>query len=228
MLNKSQEKLQEIIEYKFNNLEFLNMALTHKSYIAETGKEVCNGRVEFLGDSILSAIIAETLYLKYPNESEGKLSQLKAEIVSTSNLSNYAKEIDLGSYVFLGKSQDTKETRLKNSLLCDVFEALIGVIYLDGGFEHAKKFVLKFLNGQKEIVITDYKSRLQEIVQSIYKELPKYAIIEECGPDHNKKFKAAVYVRNKFLGKGIGNSKKEAHQSAAKQGIKNINRSAYI
>ncbi|GMO64678.1 MAG: hypothetical protein Nk1A_1290 [Endomicrobiia bacterium] len=128
--------------------------------------------------------------------------------------------------MFLGKNEDTNnEARIKDSLLCDVFEAVIGAIYLDGGFENAKNFVLKFLNNQKEIVITDYKSRLQEIVQSVYKELPKYAITKEVGPDHNKEFEAVVCVNDRLLGKGkgIGNSKKEAHKSAAKKAMKNLN-----
>ncbi|MDR1244426.1 MAG: ribonuclease III [Endomicrobium sp.] len=223
MLSKDYEKLQEVIEYKFNNLEVLRTALTHKSYAAEYGgKKSYNERMEFLGDSILSAVIVETLYLIYPSESEGKLSQLKAQIVSASNLSIWAKEINLGDYIFLGKSEDVFEARKRESLLCDVFEAVVGAVYLDGGFENAKKFVLKFLNTQKEIIITDYKSRLQELAQSVYKELPEYKIIKEFGPDHNKKFEAAVYVNRRLLGRGIGSSKKEAQQSAAKQAMKNI------
>jgi ribonuclease-3 len=223
MLSKDYEKLQEIIEYKFNNLEVLRTALTHKSYAAEHGgKKSYNERMEFLGDSILSAVIVETLYLIYPNESEGKLSQLKAQIVSASNLSIWAKEINLGDYIFLGKSEDVFEARNRESLLCDVFEAVVGAVYLDGGFENAKKFILKFLDAQKEIIITDYKSRLQELAQSVYKELPEYKIIKEIGPDHNKKFEAAVYVKRRLLGSGIGSSKKEAQQSAAEQAMKNI------
>jgi ribonuclease-3 len=228
MLNKSQEKLQEVIGYKFNNLEVLCVALTHKSYSIETDGKSYNKRMEFLGDSILSAVVAETLYLRYPYESEGKLSQLKAHIVSNSNISSWAREINLGSYVLLGKAEDTERTRQKKNLLCDVFEAIVGAIYLDSGFKNTKKFILKFLNNQKEVIITDYKSRFQEAVQSVYKELPEYRVIKELGPDHDKKFEVAVYVKNKLFGKGIGNSKKEAHHFAAKQAMKNINKSADI
>lgn len=223
MLNKDNVKLQKIIEYNFNNLEILITALTRKSYATEVS--VNNERMEFLGDSILSAIVAETLYARYPGESEGKLSQLKAQIVSASSLSAWAKEINLGDYIFLGKSEDFQETRHREKLLCAVFEAVCGAIYLDGGFENAKKFVLKFLDIQREIVITDYKSKLQEMVQSIYKELPEYKTVNEFGPDHSKKFEIAVYVNNKLLGKGTGNSKKSAQKSAAEQAIKNINQS---
>ncbi|MDR3307220.1 MAG: ribonuclease III [Endomicrobium sp.] len=226
MLSNDYEKLQEIIEYKFNNLEVLKTALTHKSYAAAFGgKKSYNERMEFLGDSILSAVIAEALYLRYPSESEGKLSQLKAQIVSASNLSAWAKEINLGDYIFFGKSEDTFEARNRESLLCDVFEAVVGAIYLDGSFDNAKKFALKFLDVQKEIIITDYKSRLQETSQSVYKELPEYKIIKEFGPDHSKKFEAAVYVKGRLLGKGGGKSKKEAQQSAAEQAMKNIKES---
>jgi ribonuclease-3 len=222
MLNKNQEKLQKFIEYEFDNPEILVTALTHKSYVVETGVENYNERMEFLGDSILSAIVAETFYLRYPRVCEGKLSQFKAQIISAHNLSGWAREVDLGNCIYLGKSEDTKEARQRENLLCDVFEAVIGAIYLDGGFEDAKKFILRFLNDCKEIKITDYKSRLQEILQSIYKELPEYKIIKEFGPDHNKKFEVAVYIKSKFLGQGAGNSKKEAQQIAAEHAIKNV------
>jgi ribonuclease-3 len=247
MLNKNIEKFQEVIGYKFNNLKILVTALTHISYVTETANEAnnCNvvssssavikvriedynERMEFLGDSILSAIIAETLYARYPSETEGKLSQLKAQIVSACNLSFWAKKICLGEYIFLGKNEDSKEARQRKHLLCDVFEAVIGALYLDGGYEVTKNFVLKFLEPQKEIIMRDYKSKLQEITQLIYKRLPEYKIVKEFGPDHNKRFEAAVYVNNEFLGKGIGNSKKEAHQLAAEQAMLNINQSASV
>jgi ribonuclease-3 len=223
MLSKNLEKLQDVIEYKFNNLEILITALTHRSCIAKTGIKNSNERMEFLGDSVLSAVVTEALYVKYPLEAEGKLSQLKAQIVSAPNLCALAKEIHLGDYIFLGKSENAKDARQREGLLCDVFEAVIGAIYLDGGFEESKKFVLKFLDVQKEIALQDYKSRLQEYVQSIYKGLPKYKMVKEFGPDHNKKFEIAVYAREKLLGKGVGNSKKEAQRSAAKQAMENIN-----
>jgi ribonuclease-3 len=223
MLNKNCERFQKVIEYEFGDPEILITALTHKSYTAETiGVENYNERMEFLGDSILSAVVAETLYLRYPCESEGKLSQFKAQIVSAHNLSGWAREVNLGDCMYLGKGEYTEEARRRENLLCDVFEAVVGAIYLDGGFENAKKFILKFLNNHEEIEIIDYKSRLQEILQSIYKELPEYKVVKEFGPDHNKKFEDDVYIKGKFLGKGAGNSKKKAQQFAAKQAMKNI------
>lgn len=224
MSNKSLEKLQKVIEYKFNNLEVLITALTHKSYAADSGSKACNERMEFLGDSILSAIVSETLYYRYSDETEGKLSQLKSQIVSSQNLSEWAKKIGLGDYILLGRSEDTKESRSREGLLCDVFEALVCAVYLDGGLNEAKKIILKFLDKQKEIIITDYKSRLQEIVQSEYKVLPEYKVLNESGPDHDKSFEVAVYVKKQLLGKGSGHSKKEAQQAAAEKAMKNINK----
>ncbi|MDR0956508.1 MAG: ribonuclease III [Endomicrobium sp.] len=242
MLDKNPEKFQEVIGYKFNNLKVLVTALTHVSYVKEAANEasdcdvnsavsICiedyNERMEFLGDSILSAIITETLYIRYPSEPEGKLSQLKAQIVSACNLSFWAKKICLGEYIFLGKNEDSRQARKRKHLLCDVFEAVVGALYLDGGYEVAKKFILKFLESQKKIIMRDYKSKLQEITQLIYKKLPEYKIVNEFGSDHNKKFEAEVYVNSEFLGKGIGSSKKQAHQVAAEQAIRNINRSTF-
>ncbi|AKL97735.1 ribonuclease III [Endomicrobium proavitum] len=223
MLNNSLEKLQKVIEYKFNNLEVLITALTHKSYASDAGSKNCNERMEFLGDSILSAVVVEVLYNTFPDESEGKLSQYKSQIVSAANLSRWAKLIDLGSFIFLGKGEDTPTARNRESLLCDAFEAIVGALYIDGGLEAAKKFVSKFFdfNLAQGVEITDYKSRLQESVQSEYKRLPQYEILKEFGPDHNKQFEAGVYVKNKLLGTGAGRTKKEAQQAAAKKAIEN-------
>ena len=222
MLNKSFEKLQKVIEYNFNNLEVLITAMTHKSYAAESELKTYNERMEFLGDSILSVIVAESLYLRFSDETEGKLSQLKSQIVSAQNLSGWAKEIKLGGFILLGKSEDGDEARSREGLLCDAFEALVCAVYLDGGIEEAKKLVLRFLDKQQQIVITDYKSRLQETAQSEFKILPEYKVVREYGPDHDKKFEVSVYVKNKLLGSGEGHSKKEAQQAAAKKAIRNI------
>jgi ribonuclease-3 len=224
MSNKNLDKLQKVIEYKFNNLEVLIAALTHKSYAAESGLKIYNERMEFLGDSILSAVVSESLYYRYSDETEGKLSQLKSQIVSSQNLSVWAKEIKLGDFILLGRSEDTKEARNREGLLCDVFEAVVCAVYIDGGIDSVKRFILKFLDKQQKIVITDYKSRLQEAVQSEYKVLPEYKVLKESGPDHDKNFEVAVYVKNQLFGKGLGHSKKEAQQEAARKAMKNIKR----
>jgi len=215
MLNKDYEKLQEVIGHKFNNLEVLIEALTHKSRL----NEKCNERLEFLGDSILSSIVTQYLFLNFPQEPEGKMSKMRSQIVSAKNLSVWAKEISLGQYVLLGKSEETPASRQRESLLCDVFEAVIGALFVDGGYFAAKNFILKFLDVCGDINIADYKSMLQENVQSLCKELPHYKILREFGPEHDKKFEAAVYVNKKLLGRGCGRSKKEAQQAAAKEAL---------
>jgi ribonuclease-3 len=222
MLTKTLKNFQYLIKYTFKSSEVLVGALTHRSYSVENDKKKHNGRMEFLGDSIISAVVAETLYLRYPTEDEGKLSQLKAYLVSSCNLSNWSRKINLGNYMFLGKNENTEKIRQKESLLCDMFESVTGAIYLDGGFESAKKFILSFLNDEREIMAVDHRSQLQEIVQGAYKKLPVYKIIREFGPKHDRKFVATVYVKNELLGKGIGSSKKEAHKLAAKQAIGNV------
>ncbi|MDR3071511.1 MAG: ribonuclease III [Endomicrobium sp.] len=222
MFDEKHLQFQKVIEYKFNDTMILKIALTHKSYTNETDVMMSNERMEFLGDSILSAIVAEEMYVRYPYENEGKLSQFKAQIVSAPNLSAWAEKISLGNYIFLGKSENTKIAKRRENLLCDVFEAVVGAVYLDGGFENAKKIVLNFLNDLREIIIKDYKSKLQEVVQSVCKCLPEYKVIKEFGPDHIKKFEIGVYINGKFFGSGIGNSKKEAQQLAAQQAMTNV------
>jgi ribonuclease-3 len=222
MLTKSLKKFQYLIKYTFKDSEVLVLALTHKSCSVESNKKKHNGRMEFLGDSIISAVVAETLYLRYPTECEGKLSQLKSYLVSSCNLSSWSRKINLGDYIFLGKNENSKKIRQKENLLCDMFESVTGAIYLDGGFESAKKFILNFLNDKREIITIDHRSQLQEIVQCGYKKLPVYKIIREFGPKHARRFVAAVYIKNELFGKGVGSSKKEAHKLAAKQAIENV------
>lgn len=214
-------KLQSIIGYVFQNQKTLELALIHKSYSSEYGLTDCNERMEFLGDGILSALVSEYLYNKYSDKQEGDLSQLKAQIVSAKSLSRWAKEIQLNEFVLISKNEELNGARLRESLLCDSFEAVTGAVYLDGGFEQASKFIGKFLNRNINFDITDYKTKLQEKIQSQYRTLPQYKVIEESGPDHNKKFKVAVFVNAKQLGVGAGNSKKQAEQTAAKQAFEN-------
>ena len=212
--------VQKTLGLKFNNINFLKVALTHKSFAAESGVEEYNERMEFLGDSILSAVAADYLYQKHPSQHEGKLSQLKSHIVSCVNLSKWAKELKLGSFIYLSKSEDINDGRQRDSLLCDSIEAVIAAIYLDSGYEAAKKFILKFLSSQKRVVIGDSKSRLQEQLQCEYKVLPEYKVMGESGPDHEKSFEIGVYLKKKLLGTGVGGSKKEAQQAAAKKALK--------
>ncbi|MGE4384665.1 MAG: ribonuclease III [Endomicrobiaceae bacterium] len=214
--------LEDNLGYIFQNRDYLKLALTHRSYSSEYGLKDCNERMEFLGDSILSSIVAEFLYNKYADDDEGKLSRLKSQIVSAKNLSKWAKSINLDKFILISKSEELNSARKRDTLLCDSFEAVIGAVYLDGGFLTTKLFINKFLNSQKKFGVTDYKSTLQEKVQSEFQTLPKYKVIKEYGPDHDKKFEVGVYINEKLFGTGIGISKKEAEQMSAKQASKKL------
>ena len=213
---------QKNLEYKFKNQDLLRAALTHRSYSCEYGLKYCNERMEFLGDSVLSAVVCEYLYKKYSQNDEGKLSQIKAQIVSSQNLSKWAKKIKLDKFVLISKSEEQNSARSRESLLCDSFEAVTGAIFLDSNFETVSKFINSFLSLQKDITITDYKTTLQEIVQAKFQTLPEYKVVKESGPDHDKTFEIAVYIKEKFFGKGKGNSKKHAEQIAASFALKKI------
>ena len=218
------EEVQKNLGYEFHDLNFLKIALTHRSYSSEYGLKYCNERMEFLGDGILSAVVSEYLYNKYSEDNEGKLSQIKAQIVSAKSLSAWAKKIKLHKFIFISKSEDSNFARQRESLLCDSFEAIIGAIYLDSNFEIVKDFIHKFLSLEQTIELTDYKTSLQELVQAQFQTLPEYKVVREYGPDHDKKFEIAVFIEGKQFGLGIGSSKKEAEQNSAKQAYRKLNK----
>ena len=215
-------KIQEYLGYKFNNLTFLQTALTHRSYSAEKNLDYCNERMEFLGDSILSAVVSEYLYRKYFDDNEGKLSQIKSQMVSAKNLSIWAKKVKLDDFVLVSFSEEANGARERETLLCDSFEAVIGAVYLDSDFLTVKSFIEKFIKEQKEIAFTDYKSYFQELIQAKHQSLPEYRIVGEHGPDHEKTFEVEVYVKEKYYGYGLGNSKKQAEQKAAESAVRKL------
>jgi ribonuclease-3 len=218
------KKLEKILDYKFHNLDLLKKALTHKSFAAEAGISEFNERMEFLGDAILAGVVADYLYNKFPDQDEGRLSQLKSQIVSGHNLCRWAKELKTGDYIYISKSEEMSGGRKRDNLLSDSLEALIAAIYLDGGFEASRKFILGYLMKQKRLVVTDSKSKLQEMIQSKYKVLPEYKVMGESGPDHEKIFEVAVFLSKTKLGAGEGRSKKEAEQAAARAALRKINK----
>jgi ribonuclease-3 len=218
------EEVQKNLGYDFHDLNFLKIALTHRSYSSEYGLKYCNERMEFLGDSVLSAVVSEFLYNKYSDDNEGKLSQIKAQIVSAKSLSAWAKKIKLDKFILISKSEDLNFARQRDSLLCDSFEAVVGAIYLDSNFEVVKKFINKFLNLEQTVELTDYKTSLQELVQAQFQTLPEYKVVKEYGPDHDKKFEIAVFIEGKQFGFGKGSSKKEAEQNSAKQAYRKLNK----
>jgi len=217
--------LEKKIRIKFKNIKLLEEAFTHKSYAIEHGTMLCNERLEFLGDSIISAVVAHFLYKRFPNVDEGKLSKMKSQIVSRSNLSLWAADMQLGQYLFLSQGEEATGGRKRESLLGNVYEALVGAIFLDQGFGRAQRLVLRQLAKRKRIVENDYKSKLQETVQKRFKVTPLYAVINESGPDHAKIFTLEVRLNKRVLGTGEGRSKKEAEQLAAKEALKTIRNS---
>lgn len=223
-------ELEKKIEYEFKDKELLKTALTHSSYANEKKKDklLFNERLEFLGDSVLGLIISEYLFKNFESYNEGEMSKKRATLVCETALSLLAKRIDLGKYLNLGKGEEKSGGRMRDSNLADSFEALIGAIYLDGGLDETKKFlnknIIKILieNENKEILFIDYKTKLQEIIQKGKNKKIRYELIKEEGPDHNKQFTTNLYVDEELYGLGVGRSKKESEQKAAKKGFEKL------
>lgn len=225
------EKLELRVGYTFKNKKLADMAITHKSFAHDTGKEGLdsyNERVEFLGDAILEYIVSKQLYNKLPNEKEGVLTKKRARIVCEASLCHVIKQNNLDECLKVGKCELKIKNSRKDAMLADMFEAILGAIYLDAGFETAEKICLKLLDKTIEDEINniaenkDYKTRLQEEVQKGKDKLIEYKLINEEGPAHDRTFYVAVYVNNKKIGEGNGKSKKEAEQKAAKEALQNI------
>ncbi len=215
--------LQRKISYRFRNLNLLITALTHSSYINEKKlpKYRCNERLEFLGDAVLELVSSEFLYLSDQIMPEGELTKLRASMVCESSLAFCARELDLGSYLLLGKGEEVSGGRNRDSVTSDALESLIGAIYLDGGFAKAKGFVHKFVLNDLEHkkLFYDSKTTLQEIVQAESDKPIVYQLIKEEGPDHNKSFSVKLFIGDDCYGDGIGKTKKAAEQQAAYKAI---------
>ncbi|MDK2563208.1 ribonuclease III [Romboutsia sedimentorum] len=220
------DKFENIIDYKFENREYILEALTHSSYSNENKDYNFNERLEFLGDSVLSIVVSEYLFKKETNLPEGELTKLRANIVCEESLSDAANEINLGEHMLLGKGEEATGGRKRISIIADAFEAVIAAIYLDGGIESARKFVLNYMediicDSRKGKIFRDYKTHLQEVLQGKGENNIWYKLVEEKGPDHNKSFVMQVGTNEEVLGLGEGKSKKEAEQLAAKVALKN-------
>lgn len=213
------KKFQEVIEYHFHDEKLLRQALTHSSFANEKHlkKHSDNERLEFLGDAVLEIISSEFLYKEYPDKPEGELTKLRASIVCEPTLALCTKDIALGEYLLLGKGEDQTGGRGRKSILSDALEAVIGAIYLDGGFANAKEFIHRFIlkDLENKKLFFDSKTILQEIVQANFKEVISYHLIGEEGPDHNKIFRVAVHIGEEEYGVGEGRTKKAAEQEAA-------------
>lgn len=216
-------KLEKRIGYEFKNKALLKQALTHSSYANEQ-KIRKNGdyeRLEFLGDAVLELMTSEHLFKTKPDMPEGKLTKLRSSIVCEPALAQCAKNIDLGSFMLLGKGEEATGGRFRESITSDVMEALIGAIYLDGGSEEAHKFVHEFVlyDLENRILFYDSKTVLQEIIQTKPNQKLVYELIGEVGPDHNKEFSVEAILNGKKVGAGIGKTKKAAEQKAAYEAI---------
>ncbi len=214
--------LEDIIGYRFRDPERLKEALSHKSYASESRSAVYNERLEFLGDSILAAVVAHELYIRHPDEAEGGLSKRKALLVSRPTLAHWAKDLDLGAHLLLGVGEDSSGGRSRASLLANAFEALVGAVYLDGGYAPAAAFIRRCLDRQRPAAEADSKSLLQEVLQKKYKAPPSYETTSSEGPDHDKTFQVRVHFGKRVLGLGAGKSKKEAEQAAARDALRKL------
>ena len=211
--------MEKVIGYTFKNPVLLETALTHTSYANESRQPAeHNERLEFLGDSVLSVVVADYLY-RHVNKPEGELTRIRASLVSEEALFQFAQEIGLGEYLRLGRGEERCGGRTRPSVVSDAFEAVIAALYLDGGMEVARKFILPFITEGKHAE-ADYKTRLQEIVQQNPEERLSYVVESESGPDHDKHFVVAVRFNSDRVARGEGRSKKAAEQCAAKEALK--------
>ncbi len=212
-------RFEDNIGYTFKNKDLLKLALTHSSYANETkGHTQYNERLEFLGDAVLQLVTSEKLYTENPDMPEGKMSKKRASLVCEEALAVYSKQIEMGNFLFLGKGEESTGGRERPSILADAFEAVIGAIFLDGGIESAKPFILRFLN-DTDLHLQDFKTVLQEIIQKNPGERLSYIVVDENGPDHDKSFTVEVHLNSNPIGKGVGRSKKQAEQQAAKEAL---------
>ena len=216
--NTDLDGFQKIIQYQFNNTGLLKNALTHSSYANEkkTGNYKDNERLEFLGDAVLELTSSEFIYTGNPDMNEGKMTRLRASIVCEPTLAMCARQIHLQEYIMLGKGEDLTGGRTRDSIISDALEALIGVIYLDGGFANAKEFIHRFVLNDLENkqLFYDSKTILQEVVQAHGLEV-EYELTGEEGPEHDKKFHVIAKAGDLFVVKGTGHTKKAAQQQAA-------------
>jgi len=215
------KSLEDRIDYKFRNSLLLAEALTHPSLAYETQKpHFDNQRLEFLGDAVLQLVLTDELYHLFPKFAEGRLTKLRSRLVSRDALQEYARSFKLGKYLMIGKGEESSGGRERPSILADAFESLIGAIYLDGGLQPAKDFILRSCREMVKEVAAEPteknpKGELQEILQALSNESPGYRIVSQEGPDHCKDFVAVVEWGGQMLGSGTGKSKKEAESNSA-------------
>jgi ribonuclease-3 len=223
------KKFQEKFQLHFNNNCLIITAFKHRSYLNVTNEDrtASNERLEFLGDAVLDLVITQYLYEKFPKRTEGQLSKIKSILVSQPVLAEIAGNLMLGDMILINKGEEKTGGRQRRSLLSDTFEAIVGAIYLDKGLDTAREFIYQHLLSHFKSIVQrelfkNYKSILLEYAQSQYGKLPEYKVLEEYGPDHDKRFVIAVYLDGDEVGKGNGKSKKIAEQEAAKYAMQQL------
>ncbi|MCI7794463.1 ribonuclease III [bacterium] len=222
MTTRTPEELEEKLHYHFKNRDLLITALTHSSYANEAKAPTkYNERLEFLGDSVLSLVVANYLF-RHSTRPEGELSRMRASLVSEEALFQFAKEIDLGAYLRLGRGEELGGGRERPSVVSDAFEAVIAALYLDGGMGAARSFILPFITEGKTAE-EDYKTKLQEVIQQNPEDKLSYAVTGESGPAHDKRFEVTVLLNGSAMAAGTGRSKKAAEQQAAKAALRKLN-----
>lgn len=217
---KDLENLQKKLEYKFDDINLLKIAITHKS----TKQAKNNERLEFLGDAVMDLIVGEFLFFKFKNYPEGELSKLRAALVNEKSFAKIANFLQIGENLQISMAEENNGGREKESLLSDAFEAIMGAIYLESGLENTKKIALNLLlktcpNIDLKLIDKDHKTALQELTQGNFGIMPTYELINATGPDHKKEFTMAVFLSNKKIAVAKGNSKKDAEQKAAGKAI---------
>lgn len=221
-INDKLNQFEKNIGYNFNNIELLRLALTHSSYDAGTKNvDTNNERLEFLGDAVLELSSSEFLFNEYKEKPEGELTRLRASIVCEPTLAECARAINLGDYLYMGKGEEMTGGRKRDSIISDAMEAVIGAIYLDSGFDSARRFVLKFILNDidNKHLFYDSKTILQEMIQEHKDASVEYILLDSYGPDHDKTFEVAVKTGERVLGHGKGRTKKRAEQQAAYEAI---------
>lgn len=220
------DRLSERLGHEFDDRGLLERALSHRSWCAENGSVASNERLEYLGDSVLGLVVTRSTYLDFPDLSEGGLAKLRAAVVNANVLAEVAREFGIGEAVRLGKGEDLSGGREKTSILCDAFEAVIGAVYLDGGWNAADRFVRTSLGDRIAEAAdgpggNDYKTLLQEVTARRHADPPVYTVVGE-GPDHDMRFTASVAISDETVGTGEGRTKKQAEQSAARHAWSNL------
>ncbi|HXV12793.1 MAG TPA: ribonuclease III [Candidatus Krumholzibacteria bacterium] len=225
--------LEQTLDYRFRDRSLLVASLVHRSYYAGTEINAAlqsNERMEFLGDSVLSLVVNEHLYKRYPERTEGELTKMKSVVVSKQILAHLAKKMDLGRYVLVSENAQRAGVSTMESVVADALEAVFGAVFIDGGFEAARRVVLGVLPDNLGEVISqegtiNYKSLLQEYIQALHKVPPRYRVHSTTGPDHDKQFAVEVVVKGNILGSGTGKTKKDAEQKAAREAYRRLTNS---